>query len=162
MRTRDRNGGFTLLELMITVAVIAILAAVAYPSYSEYVAKSRRATTAGLLLQSQQWMERFYTENYRYDQNTAGTLVTDASQFPAWFSVSPRPGDGNPVYTITVRTPPRTRDVYTVEATRKPGTTMANDRCGDYTLDQYGRKLLKNYDTAKFTTHAKALEYCWK
>ena len=162
MRTRQKERGFTLLELMITVAVIAILASVAYPSYTEYVAKSRRATAIGLLQQSQQWMERFYTENYRYDQNTAGTLVTDASQFPAWFSVSPKPGDGSPIYDIAIDSATLQRDRYKVTATRKSGTNMANDRCGNYTLDQYGRKELKNYDTAKFTTPAKALEYCWK
>ena len=39
---------------------------------------------------------------------------------------------------------------------------MANDRCGDYVIDQYGRKKLENYDAAKFSTHALALAYCWK
>ena len=162
MKARRYHRGFTLLELMITVAVIGILAAVAYPSYAEYVAKSRRATTIGLLQAAQQWMERFYTENYRYDKNTANTAVTDSSLFPAWFSVSPKPGDGAAVYNITVSVTDGVRDVYSVKATRKAGTNMANDRCGDYVLDQYGRKKLENYDTSKFSSHAKALEYCWK
>lgn len=156
------SRGFTLLELMIAVAIVAILATVAYPSYAEYVAKSRRTTTVGLLQQAQQWMERFYTENYRYDQNSAGTAVTDASQFPSWFSVSPKPGDGGAVYDIAVTVTAGVRDVYSIKATRKAGTNMANDRCGDYALDQYGRKKLTSYDAAQFSSHAAALAYCWK
>ena len=54
------------------------------------------------------------------------------------------------------------RDAYSIKATRKTGTGMANDRCGDYVIDQYGRKKLENYDAAKFSTHALALAYCWK
>lgn len=162
MMMHRRASGFTLLELMITVAVVGILAAVAYPSYTEYVAKSRRATTVTLLQQGQQWMERFYTENYRYDKNSAGTAVTDSALFPAWFSVSPKPGDGAALYDIAVVVTADVRDAYTVKATRKSGTIMANDRCGNYVLDQYGRKKLENYDTAKFSTSAKALAYCWK
>lgn len=160
MKAHKRLGGFTLLELMITVAVIAILAAIAYPSYQEQVAKSRRATTVSLLQQAQQWMERFYTENYRYDKNSAGTLVTEDSQFPSWFSVSPKPGDGDALYAISVTA--GSRDTYTLKATRKSGSSMANDRCGDYVLDQYGRKKLDNYNTTKFSSHAIALAYCWK
>ena len=160
MNAPDRSRGFTLLELMITVAVIAILASVAYPSYTEYVAKSRRATMVGMVQAGQQWMERFYTENYRYDENSAKTKVTDSSQFPQWFSVSPKPGDGAAVYDITVTA--GSRDAYSIKATRKASSAMANDRCGNYVLDQYGRKKLENYDAAKFSTHALALAYCWK
>lgn len=158
MKRVRSHRGFTLIELMITVAVIAILSAVAYPSYQEYVAKSRRSTTVALLQQSQQWMERFYTENFRYDKNSAGTLVTDSSQFPAWFTVSPKPGEGSAVYDLAVTS--GSRDAYSVKATRKG--VMASDRCGDYELDQYGRKKLTSYDSTRFATHAAALAYCWK
>ena len=58
----QRQGGFTLIELMITVAIIGILAAVAYPAYTEQVAKGRRADARVRLVAAQQWMERYYTE----------------------------------------------------------------------------------------------------
>ncbi|AMJ58582.1 pilus assembly protein PilE [Stenotrophomonas sp. KCTC 12332] len=59
-------AGFTLIELMIVVVVIAILAAIAYPSYQQHVIKARRAAVAGCLQQGAQLMERYYTTNLTY------------------------------------------------------------------------------------------------
>lgn len=160
MTKQQHQNGFTLIEVMIVVAIIGILAAVAYPSYREYVARSRRAEAKAILVASQQWMERFYTENFRYDQNSAGTAVTDASQFPSRFSVSPAPGQGTPVYNIAVVVTNNVRDVYSVTATRKAGTSMAVDRCGDFSIDHLGRKNLINY--TGFPNKSAALEACWK
>lgn len=160
MKKNRTQQGFTLIELMIVVVVIAILSSIAYPSYREFVAKSRRAEAKAILLSSQQWMERFYTENFRYDQNSAGTAVTDASQFPSRFSVSPLPGQGAAVYDITVVVTAGTRDAYTVKATRKAASSMANDRCGDYSLDQLGRKDLANY--SGFADKSAAINECWR
>ena len=64
MKSKYSVRGFTLIELMIVVAIIAVLASVAYPSYKEYVARSRRAEARAVLVAAQQWMERFYTENF--------------------------------------------------------------------------------------------------
>jgi len=163
MKQLRAQRGFTLMELMITVAVVGILAAIAYPSFTEQIARSRRTEAQTILLSGQQWMERFYSENYRYDQNSASTLVTDSSQFPSRFSTSPVAGQGAPLYTIAVSTP--TRDSYTITATRRAGSNMATDRCGDMTVDHLGRRSLvdSTYNTAKVgTTKAAAIAYCWK
>ena len=152
--------GFTLIELMIAVAIIGILASVAYPSYREYVNKSRRVEAKKTLIAAQQWMERFYTENFRYDKNSANVPVTDASQFPSRFSVSPPPGEGSAMYTITVTVTDGVRDAFTVNATRKSGSAMANDRCGDLSIDHLNRRKVTNH--MGFGSDAAALDYCWR
>lgn len=161
MKRIRAQQGFTLMELMITVAVVGILAAIAYPSFTEQIARSRRTEAQTILLSGQQWMERFYSENYRYDQNSAGTAITDSALFASRFSTSPVSGQGAALYTIAVSAP--TRDTYTITATRKTGTSMAADRCGDITVDSLGRRSVVNYSTAKFgTSTANAITYCWK
>jgi type IV pilus assembly protein PilE len=61
-----RDKGFTLIEVMITVAIVAILAAIAYPSYQSHVVKTRRKAAEACLVELAQWMERYYTTNMKY------------------------------------------------------------------------------------------------
>ncbi|MFC3816509.1 type IV pilin protein [Lysobacter sp. GCM10012299] len=63
---RYRVSGFTLIELMIAVLVVAVLMAIAYPSYNNHVVKSRRAAAAACTIEVSQFMERYYSTNLKY------------------------------------------------------------------------------------------------
>ncbi|MCG2581439.1 MAG: prepilin-type N-terminal cleavage/methylation domain-containing protein [Marinobacter sp.] len=89
--------GFTLIELMIVVAIIGIIAAIAYPSYQEQVKSTRRADAQGALMSFGNAMERYYTQNGEYlgaagDGSPINSTLTapDASVFP-----DEAPLDGN-------------------------------------------------------------------
>lgn len=73
--------GFTLVELMITVAIVAILASIAYPSYTEQIRKGRRAECRSGLLQSMQQQERYYTQFNQYVTFASGATTAKTQSF---------------------------------------------------------------------------------
>ena len=71
-----RVAGFTLIDLVIAVGIVAILAAIAIPSYSAYIIRAQRSAAKAVLLQTAQSMERFYTNNGSY--SSAGVFPLTA------------------------------------------------------------------------------------
>lgn len=78
---RSRQNGFTLIELMITVAVIGLLATIAYPSYVSQIAKGRRAECRSGLLQSMQQQERYYSQYNAYAPFTQASIAAKTKSF---------------------------------------------------------------------------------
>ena len=123
MKMQRLTRGFTLIELMITLLVISILAAIAYPNYTESVRKSRRGQAQADMAELAQNLERWNTVNSTY----VGYAV------PARLQRSPQQG---PVfYTLGVA---RTATTFTITAT--PAGTHTGDRCGNLSVNQSGTK----------------------
>jgi type IV pilus assembly protein PilE len=120
--------GFTLIELMVTVAVIGILAAIAYPSYIDSVKRSNRADARAMLMEDAQFLERNFTTANKYDQTSGGAAIANAN-LPKQQS----PENGTARYTITVVNAAQT---FTLKAT--PVGSMTGDTCGTYTLTNTG------------------------
>ena len=134
----DKQGGFTLIELMIVVAIVGILSAIAYPSYAEYIRRGHRADARAGLLQAQQWLERAATAQGVYPTSVPSQLT--------WAS------DNTKRYTIGFKAG-NTNAAFTLLATRRGG--QLGDRCGEFTLTNTGAH--GNDSLASGTTS----EECW-
>jgi type IV pilus assembly protein PilE len=145
---KSKQTGMTLIELLITVAIIGILGSVAYPSYQAYVAQANRAEAKGILLENAQFLERNYTTNNCYHR-TDSACATAAAIVALPYAQAPKMGTSK--YTITAvynadlaAACATFGQCYTLSAT--PTGSMTSDQCGTLTLDQAGRQGAANID----------------
>ncbi|WP_111493850.1 type IV pilin protein [Marinobacter bohaiensis] len=128
MRVMQKQAGFTLMSLLIAVAIIGILSAIAWPNYQQYVQKSRRTQAESCLVEFSQYMERFRSTQMRYDQAGDGT----ANTLPGLGCTTESGLDS--FYDFAFVDGSLSQRAYTLSATPKAG--QADDECGTLTLTQ--------------------------
>ncbi|MBF0126452.1 MAG: prepilin-type N-terminal cleavage/methylation domain-containing protein [Magnetococcales bacterium] len=138
MRDRYATHGFTLLELLITAAIVAILAAVALPNYQESIVKSRRADVQQLMVGIANREEIYLMDALSYtDSFTTLNFSGDtASATSGW--VCSGASCANGYYTVTVAAPGGAPPSFTITAIPVAGSSQAND--GTMTLTNAGVK----------------------
>lgn len=145
---RNQNKGFTLIELMVTVAIVAIIAAVAIPSYRQYILRANRVDATGALLRLAANQERFYLQNNSYASDGE---MSDAP--PAGLGID---GTERGFYELEITSNDLTLG-YEATATVAAGEDQEDDTdCAEFKVDQQGLRTAKNAGNADTT------ERCWR
>lgn len=147
MKTNIKPNGFTLIELMMVVAIIGLLAAIALPQYSDYVVRAKRVEAQGLLLELASFTERFFTETGAY----TGVALP--------FDTSPKEGS-NTSYDIDFSVA-AAATVFTLRAV-PTGSQSVDTDCGTLSLDQTGVKcILAGSKCSNVVAEQDAVGQCW-
>ncbi|MBI1904768.1 MAG: type IV pilin protein [Rhodocyclales bacterium] len=128
MLKRNKRG-FTLIEVMIVVAIVSILVGIAYPSYVEHIQRSRRSECTTVMVSVANMLERRYS-------TTAPATYVAAPPIPAALTACPSQGGGGVYYNIAPTV--LTATTFTIQAT--PTISQAGDKCGSLTLTHAGVK----------------------
>ena len=126
-----RCAGFSLIELLVVLAIVVVLSAIALPNYSQHLQRGNRAEAVAALLEAQQFMERYYSVNGRYSLSAGGN---DAPQLP--LRLQNIPSGAVVRYELSVAS--AAVNAYALQAA--PVGAMAGDKCGTLTLTQTGQK----------------------
>ncbi|WP_338758638.1 type IV pilin protein [Massilia sp. METH4] len=131
-RMRHGSRGFTLIELMVVVALVGVLAALAYPGYRQHVVHARRTEAQVALQALMQQQERYFTQHNRYIAFGAGADTADARLFRWWSGTSA----ATSAYEIEGKACDGEDIADCVQLIATPGTTRVGRRFQDPSCDR--------------------------
>jgi type IV pilus assembly protein PilE len=152
LQGRAARPGFTLIEVLVVLAVTGVLAAVAYPGFQLHVVRTKRVEAQGTLYALMQQQERYFTLHNRYLAFTAGATDPDGTQF-RWWSGSTA---ATSAYEIEGRACAGEQIADCVELVATPGTARVDSRFRDQACDQ----LILNSKGAHQSTGP--AQRCWR
>jgi len=135
MSMRNRSGGFTLMEMLIVLVIIAILASIALPSYQSSLRKSARTSAKGSLMDVVSRQEQYFMNNKGYSTSLGGLGLPDPYYIDKK-NESVAAGDGSRVYRLTLANV----SAVAFDALATPQLDQTEDACGSYTLKSDGSK----------------------
>lgn len=130
VKMRRRAGiarGFTLMELLIVIAIVGLLASIAYPSYLEFTRRGERANARAALMSAVQYLERQYTINNAYPSTVSGMFNTDK-------------------YQVTLAA--QTATSFTAQAA--PLSTWSDPKCATLSITNVGAKSSSGSESASY------------
>jgi type IV pilus assembly protein PilE len=142
MNMQQSQRGFTLVELMVTVVILSLLAAIAIPSYTRYVTRAHRSEAQALLSEAAAREERYYAQNNAFTSTVANLGLRSSTGL-----------SDNGYYQLSISTSDDTQGGYLLSAT--PQSSQANDtECAVMKLNALGERSV--------TGTASDSSTCWK
>lgn len=137
-KKKNRAAGFSLIELMIVVAIVGIIASIAYPSYQRYVINSNRTAATACLVELAQFMERRFSANMAYPGTLPGRECNTSGSLSARYAFSLNEEESDPTS-------------FRVEAS--PRGPQRTDECGTVSIDHSGQRRASGEDAN--------VDQCW-
>ena len=144
---RPRHRGFTLVELIVAMVILSILAAIAIPSYSQYVLKSHRTEAKAALMDAASLEERYFSTSNLYTQNPIqlgyGVATTPVPVGTGYYIISII--NAFPPTVPTAAVPGGTPATFNITAVPAPGSMQVKDTaCASFTIDSTGKQTALN------------------